>query len=275
MKKPLITPLITGILVAIIAFAVHCIVGDWCIRSSSGSTAAIGYIFLPFTAFIEAIPFFVFGFCAHYAVVKLRQRARIGYLFAAIAATLTALFIGISVYNAALWIAVDRVRTMPQAQHEEFLKYSIWRTNKYVLGALLEHPELSAESLYQIAMIPSPDLHQRFGAIPPIMGNNTKGLAVMRLVVLHPNVDERTLIELAKSPDQYVQGQVAGNSKTPVEILKHFYTMPSRDYLIDWGLARNPNTPVDILQELAKSSNEYTRRDATRNPGYIEKDLEE
>jgi len=50
-------------------------------------------------------------------------------------------------------------------------------------------------------MIPSPDLHRRMGAMPPIMGENTKGLAVMRLVVLHPNVEERTLIELAKSPD--------------------------------------------------------------------------
>ena len=275
MKKPLITPLITGIFVAIIAFVMHCIVGVWCIQSSSSSTAAIGYIFLPFTAFIEAIPYFVFGFCAHYAVVKLRQRARIGYLFAAIAVTLTALFIGSSIYNAALWIAVDRARTMPQAQHEAFLQDSFWRTNKYVLGALLEHPELSAESLHQIAMIPSSDLHQRFGAIPPIMGENTQGLAVMRLVVLHPNVDERALIELAKSPDQYVQGQVAGNPKTPVEILRHFYTMPSRDYLIDRGLARNPNTPADILQELAKSPNKYTRRYAENNPGYAEEDLEE
>ena len=260
-------PLITGILVAIVAFAVVCILGGWIIQSSSSSTAAIGFIFLPFEAFIIAIPFFVIGFCAHYAIVKLRQRARVGYLFAAIAAMLTALFISVFVYTLAIWIAVDRVRTMPQSQHEAFLKDSIWRTNKYVLGALLEHPELSAESLYQIAMIPSPDLHQRFGAIPPIMGKNTHGLAVMRLVVRHPNVDERTLIELAKSPDSYVQGDVAGNSKTPVEILRHFFNMPDRDYLIDWGLAQNPNTPADILHELAKSPDESTRRIVERNPG--------
>ncbi|MCL2005590.1 MAG: hypothetical protein FWG73_05435 [Planctomycetaceae bacterium] len=275
MKTSWITPFITGILVATVAFVVHWILGDWGIRSSSSSTAAIGYLFLPFTSIIGSIPFFAFGFCAHYAVVKLRQRARIGYFFATVAGVLATLFIGISIYNVTLWTAVDRVRTMPQAQHEAFLQDSFWRTNKYVLGALLEHPELSAESLYRIATIPSPDLHQRFYALPPIMGKNTRGLAVMRLVVLHPNVDERALIELAKSPDLYVQGQVAGNSKTPEEILRHFYTMPSRNYLIDWGLAENPNTPADILHELAKSHNEYTRRSAERNLGTVEEDLEE
>jgi hypothetical protein len=197
MKKPLLT----GLLVAIVAFALECILEDWYIRSSSSSTAAIGYIFLPFSAFITAIPFFVIGFCTHHAVVKLRQRARTGYLFAAVAASLTALFIGMSVNNLALLMAVNNVRTMPQSQHEAFLKDSFWRTNKYVLGALLENPDLSAESLYQIATIPSPDLHRRMGALPPIMGKNSKGLAVMRLVEGHSNVDERTLIELAKSPD--------------------------------------------------------------------------
>ena len=268
MKKPLIT----GILVAIVAFAVYCIYGAWCIQSSSSSTAAIGYIFLPFEAFITAIPFFVIGFCAHYAVVKIRQRARVGYIFAAIAATLTAYFIVANVNNLALLIAVNSVRTMPQSQHEAFLKDSLWRTNKYVLGALLENPDLSAQSLYQIATIPSSDLHQAMGAMPPIMGKNTKGLAVMRLVVGHPNVDERTLRELAKSPDHYVLGDVASNPKTPVEILQQFYNMTDRDYLIDWGLAWNKNTPTDILQELAKSPNEYTSRYATRNLGNVKKD---
>jgi len=271
MKKPWMT----GILVAIVAFAVNCILGDWYIRSSSGSTAGIGYIFLPFTAFIEAIPFFVIGFCTHYAVVKLRQRARIGYLFATIAATLIALYIGYSVNSLALLNAVNNVRTMPQAQHEAFLNDSIWRTNKYVLGALLENPDLSAESLHQIAMIPSPNLHERMGAMPPIMGENTKGLAVMRLVARHPNVEERTLIELAKSPDHYVLGDVALNPKTPVEILQHFYNMPSRDYLIDWGLAQNRNTPAGILRELAKSSNRSTPGIVKRNPSFVEENLEE
>ena len=262
MKSPFVRAMITGMIVAIVAAVVTCIVEVWCIRYSSSSTAAIGFIFLPFTAFIAAIPFFVFGFFAHYAVLKLRQRQRIGYLFAAIAVTLAILFIGSSANNLVLLIAVNNVRTMPQTQHETFLNNSLWRMNKYVLGALLENQNLSAESLHQIAMIPSPDLHDRMWAMPPIMGENKRELAVMRLVARHSNVEERTLIELAKSPDHYVLGSVAGNSKTPVEILQHFFNRADRDYLIDWGLARNPNTPVDILLELVKSSNEYTRRPA-------------
>ncbi|MGL4594075.1 MAG: hypothetical protein ACRCUY_05025 [Thermoguttaceae bacterium] len=267
-------PFTTGILVAIVGFVLDFILGHWCIQSSSSSTAAIGYIFLPFEAFIASIPFFVVGFCAHYAIVKLRQRSRIGYLFAAIAVIPIVLFLGEAVRTSALLLAVNSVRTLPQSQHKAFLDGSYWRTNEYVLGALLENPDLDATSLYQIAMIPSLDLHHRMGGLPPIMGKNTKGLAVMRLVVRHPHVDERTLVELANSPDLYVLGDVAGNRKTPVEILRHFFNMPSRDYLIDWGLAQNPNTPVDILQELAKSSNEYTRRFAVANPSFPKKGIE-
>ena len=132
MKKPLLT----GILVAIVAFVVYCVIEDWCIRYSSSSTAAIGYIFLPFVAFIQAIPFFVLGFCAHYGVVKLRQHARIGYLFATIAVILGTLYIGGYSYDLALWTATNNVRAMPQSQHDAFLNNSVWRTNKYVLGAL-------------------------------------------------------------------------------------------------------------------------------------------
>jgi hypothetical protein len=266
-------PWITGCFVAIIAFVVEFIIGVLCIKYSSSSTAAIGFIFLPFEAFIAAIPFFVIGFCTHYGVVKLRQHARIGYLFVTIAAVLTAYFIGTFVYNSALLRAVNNVRTMSPSQQSAFLDDSIWRTNKYVLGALLECSDLSAESLHQIAMIPSPDLHRRMWATPPIMGENRRGLAVMRLVALHPNVDVQTLVGLAKSPDRYVRGSVAGNSKTPVEILRHFYSMEGGGQLIDWGLARNPNTPVDILRELAKSSNQYTRRYVERNPGFSVEDL--
>lgn len=258
MKKSLLT----GVFLATVAFAVIFVLGVWSIQSSRNSTAAVGYIFLPFTAAIRAIPFFVIGFCAHYAIAQLCRRARIGYLFAAIAAALTALLIGVFIYNQALWRAVEGVRMMPQSQHEAFLKDSPWRTNKYVLGALLEAPDLSAESLNQIALIPSPDLHRRMGAMPPIMGKNNKGLAVMRLVIWHPNVDERTLTVLAKSPDHYVLGDLAGNPKTPVEILRQLFNMTGRDYLIDWGLAQNPNTPEDILRELAKSPDKYTRQSA-------------
>jgi hypothetical protein len=249
-----------------------CQTAIWSIQHSSSSTAAIGYIFLPFEAAITAIPFFVLGFCTHYAVVKLRQRARIGYFFAAIAATLTLFFVGTGVNKLALLAAVNNVRSMPQAQHEAFLGNSLWRTNKFVLGALLERPDLSSESLHRIAMIPSPELHQRMWATPPIMGKNQKGLAVMRLIVKHPNVDVQTLVELSKSPDPYVQGDVASNPKTPVEILRYFFNMPGRDYLMDWGLAQNPNTPADILLELSKSPDRYTPGMVERNPSFVKED---
>ena len=142
-------------------------------------------------------------------------------------------------------------------------------TNKHALGRLLEDPNLSAETLHQIASLPSPALHKRMMG----SGQNRKGLAVMRLVARHPNVEEQTLVLLAKSSDEYVRADVAMNSKTPVDILYRFYVL-QRDYLMEWGLAYNKNTPADILHDLATSPNEYTRSDVAKNPGTPIADLE-
>ncbi len=40
----------------------------------------------------------------------------------------------------------------------------------------------------------------------------------------------------------------------------------STEYLIEWGLALNPNLPVAVMQRLAASPNLYTRFNLTYNP---------
>ncbi len=103
------------------------------------------------------------------------------------------------------------------------------------------------------------------GSLFPMLGENRKGLAVMRLVARHPNVEVETLVRLAASADDYVLGDVVMNSKTPLEILRKAHRKGG--YLIEWGLAYNPKCPADILSALAESSNEYTRSPVAKNPG--------
>ena len=64
--------------------------------------------------------------------------------------------------------------------------------------------------------------------------------------------------------DCNVRRSAAGNPNTPVEVL----TELAKDS--DWGVRRNaagnPNTPVEVLTELAKDSNCDVRRNAAGNP---------
>ena len=153
-----------------------------------------------------------------------------------------------------------------------FLETSPFKENKYALNAILERQDLDAQTLYKIAKIPSPELHKRMGSSFPVMGKNTKGLAVMRLVAKHPNVDTQTLALLANSPDNYVLGDVAANPKTPPDSLAKL--IPKGGQLIGWGLAHNPNTPPEVLHTLSLSGNQYTRAYVAQNSGASQGDLE-
>jgi len=223
-------PFFTGLLFGVISFFIYCAWGFGQIDGSASSTACIAYFFLPIYAIGSiALPFFLIGFCAHYAMKKLRvsRRTWSGYFCIVITLALSMWFVDRYAQHLAheremaeVLKVVTEIREMPPSQYEDFLQNSPWRTNKYALSAFLEHSDLSADILYQIAQIPSAELHLRMGASPAIKGKNRKGLAVMRLVVLHPNVDERALALLAQSPDSYVQDTVARNPKTPVDIRK-------------------------------------------------------
>jgi len=150
---------------------------------------------------------------------------------------------------------VEEVRNLDREGVTRFLETSPFKTNKFALNAILERQDIDAQTLYKIAQIPSPELHKRMGSSFPVMGKNRKGLAVMRLVAKHPNVDAKTLVLLANSPDNYVLGDVAANPKTPPESLAKLVQKDGQ--LVDLGLARNPNTPPEALHDLAFSVKKY------------------
>jgi hypothetical protein len=136
--------------------------------------------------------------------------------------------------------------------------------NKFVLGAIALNPNATSAILHRIVSMKRPDLHERMGSLFDVLGQNTKGLAVMRLIAMHPNTSSEDLERLAVSTNEYVLGDVAGNAKLSELTLRKLADRGG--YLIEWGLAQNRSTPKDILSRLAESGNEYTRANVAANP---------
>ena len=266
---------ILGFFIALLSFVGIMVLGCFAISRSTSSTAAIGYIFLPFYGLVVAIPFFFFGYftgrVAEWMRSETREHEKKPYFAVAAAGILFCWFFWWMGSGLLSWKVVGDIAGMNDVQAAAFLEKSPFRENKYALNALLERKDLTADQLLAIAQIQDPDLHRKMGSLFPVMGNNRKGLAVMRLVANHPNVDDRTLRLLALSPDEYVLGDVASNEKTPADIILRF--SKARGYLMDSGLARNPKTPPEILHEFAQSDSQYTRASVAGNPNALPDDL--
>jgi len=234
---------------------------------STSSTAAIGIIFIPFYAAPFAVLFFIFGHCLPDLVNWLKgiptDLSVLMKLRAVVAVILLISGISYLIYGILLTITVNQVQTLNESGINKFLERSMFRNNKYALGALAQNPNALTQVLDQVALIPNPELHHQMWSVWPVMGGNGKGLAVMRLIAMHKNVSEATLVNLSKSPDDYVLSAVAANPKTPVSIIRELFG--KGDYLAQWGLAVNPNAPADILKKLAETGDQYARSSVASN----------
>lgn len=267
-------PVHTGLVLGVIGFLGTCVWVTWVIFQSTSSTACIGLIFMPFQALLMGGLFFAFGCCARYAMVAFQppRRPLLGLLAAGIALALMLPFLYWLGDGLILSYVARDVRSMAPSQIEQFLKTSPYKENKYALNALLEHRDLKPSTLYKIAQIPLPELHERMGSFFPVMGKNTKGFAVMRLVAQHPNADAQTLALLANSPNDAVLCDVAANPNTPQEVLLRLAKKESQS--IGYGLAANPNARPAILHALSESGNQYTRANVAGNKSTTPEDLE-
>lgn len=236
---------------------------------STSSTAAIGIIFIPVYAAPFAVLFFIFGYClpdlVNWLKGKITELSVLVKLRAVVAVILLISGISYLIYGILLTITVNQVQTLDESGINKFLERSMFRNNKYALGALAQNPNALTPVLDRVALIPNPELHHRMWSVWPVMEENGKGLAVMRLIAMHKNVSEATLVNLSKSPDDYVLSAVAANPKTPVSIIRELFA--KGDYLAQWGLAVNPNAPADILKKLGETGDQFARSSVARNSG--------
>lgn len=243
------------------------------IQNSTSSTAATGYIFLPLSVLVFGAPWFLVGVTVGYgyqSVTNTQIKDTLIFLLGVVFST-SYITYAVKQYREErnLITLVAAIEQMGTAEIDTFLTKSEYRENRFALGAVAQNNATSSAALARIADLPQPALHKAMGAAPEIMGENRKGLAVMRLVALHPNVTPEVLSALSYSPVDYVLNTVAGNPLTPVEDLERMFSEhqgTSSFYLIEWGLASNTKTPLWIIEQLAQSNNEYTLRYLKGNP---------
>ena len=271
-------PLRYGLILGAIGFVGAFIWGIWSVTQSlaSSSTAALGYLVVPVLSLIIAIPFFVLGYCLYYIVEVFKSSGKKRLLSFTLALSVSlALLIPFSFWvdsGLTLSRVVDEIDNLKAEEIEIFLEKSDYGENQYVLEAVVSRSDIDADLLHKIATINSPELHERpHGFFFPFWERSKKkrewlkrtDFAVMRVIAWHPNVDVRTLLVLANSPDDYVLGAVASNDKTPPDVLARL--LKKGGQTIYGGLASNPNSPPDVLHELSLMGDEYTRAAVARN----------
>ena len=254
----------TGLTVGIIGALATSILMVLSITRSTSSTAAIGFIFIPvyFAMFFAA--FFVWGYSIGTIRMWRESTARridlkIGLAFL-VAVGISVLLVGGLARGLLLTSITAKIQQVnTERELSEILENSLFKRNRFVLGGIAQNPAASAELLGSIARLDDPNLHEKMGSLFPLLGDNGKGLAVMRLVLRHRNVSPNTVEYLASSSQvDYVLGDVAGNPKAWIETLRSLEKR--QNYLIDWGLARNPRTPDDVFLKLLEREKYFTQR---------------
>ena len=240
------------------------------IFGSASSTAAIGFLLVPFIAAAAMALSGVWGLALGTVWHALRgtQRYYRAVLLLAWIVTLSLPAVtGWKVWEGfALERAVAETRAMDAAGLDRALEQSGWRDNRFYIGALAQNKAATPALLDRIARLPNPELTEPLGSLWDVKGDNVKGLSALRLVARHPNVGSTTLEYLAGIPraqELAVLSDVLRNGKTPMTVIERH--IDSKDPLVQTDLALNRNLPVAVIERLAKSPDRYVRMNLTWN----------
>jgi hypothetical protein len=240
------------------------------ILGSASSTAAIGFLLVPFIAAAAMALAGVWGLALGTVWYSLRGAKR--YFRAVL---LMAWVVALSIPGVAGWKvwegfalerAVAATRAMSAADLERAIEQSSWRDNRFYVGALAQNKAAAPALLDRIAKLPIADLTEPLGSLWDVQGDNRKGLSALRLVARHPNVSPATLEYLAGMPraqELAVLSDVLRNARTPMAIVMRH--VDSADELLQADLALNPNLPPAVMERLARSPNLYVRMNLTWN----------
>jgi hypothetical protein len=231
-----------GWIAGTLCFCFFLAAGILSISASKSSTAAVGYIFLPFYAAIAGLLGYLAGWCAGYFLVWYRSPAKTGRLPAIAAALVPVMMIILAAWA---WTASSHRSEMREAARNpntasEDLERLAQSTNEYVLGDVAGNPKLSESALRKLA--------------------NHGGYLVEWGLAHNPATPADILSRLAGSANENTRGFVAANSNAPADIL----TVLSKDRVehVRWSVAQNPSTPGSVIEVLLRDGNETVRRSA-------------
>jgi hypothetical protein len=217
---------------------------------STSSTAAIGILFVPFGMLFGGAVGAILGF-AVFQGMHLRESLRGGLRASVVALLSLALLVISVVYLAQQASRVQSFNRYRDADNAELLAAGAAANLKvkdyFVLSAIAANVKTPPVVLLNIARTPDPELHSKRHEWIDMFDRDT--LAVMRKVLRNPHSPVEVLPILSESPDEYVFADVCADKRTSQAILRE-RCAPRNQYLVQWSLAGNPNTPVDLLEAL-------------------------
>lgn len=179
------------------------VLGAKMILSQGSSSAGLGFVFLPFVAAAAAVPTGIWGAALGHVVAHLRGRAaepKLLFWLALLAAGSLPGVVAAEIWHGrSLERAVAATRGMGERELERAFDESRFARDKYFLGALAGNPAAGPALLERIASLEEPALHEPMWSLWDVMGENRRGIAVMRLVARHPNTPP-AVMERLKSP---------------------------------------------------------------------------
>jgi hypothetical protein len=241
------TPRRFGLIAGILCFCFFFAAGVLSISQSKSSTAAIGYVFLPFYAAIMSVLAFLAGWCVGYFLVWYRSPAKTGRMSAIAAALVPVILV---ILAGCAWttlshrrdaLAVMRLAARDANTAQEDLERLAASTNEYVLGDVAGNPKLSEATLRKLA--------------------NHGGYMVEGGLAHNRSTPGDILSRLAGSANEYTRGFVAANPNAPAEVLADLSKDGMKDVRL--SVAQNPSTPRSTIEVLLGDADETVRRLAT------------
>jgi len=253
MSRPVSAPPRSNVLV----FVLIAILLLYTIFRSASSTAAIGILFVPFGMLFGGAMGGILGF-AVFQAMHLRESLRNG-LRASLVALVSLALVALSVvYLARQAVRVQSFNRYRDADNADLLAAGAAENLKandyFILSAIAANAKTPPAVLLNIARTPDPELHRKRHEWIDMFDRDT--LAVMRKVLRNPHSPVEVLSILSGSTDDYVLAGVCADKRTPQAILRE-RCAPHNQYLVQWSLAGNPNTPVDLLEALPRVKDKY------------------
>ena len=257
-----------GIGVSLFFFALTFGAGYWAITQSRSSTAALGFLWLPFVSVIVGFLGLAFG---RWALGGEAHRARRTLGWVALAAALV--IAGISVREGMRTRRRNIVREGSYAAQMA----EITRNRALIAEAIASNP--ARERAYMDSSIRARMNDRAFllaalgsdsispGILDTLASSSDRGIALE--AVRNPSTPAETLrrvYEQKDYPDYFFQA-LAGNRNTPPEILRKLYENPGVISSLDIWLAGNPATPPDVLAQIsAKTTDKSVMTRLLANP---------
>ncbi len=227
------------------------------ILHQASSTAGIGLLFTPFVFGFCAVAWAAWVWCFHRAFFDHRLFGSeasssifrtLATVSAALLLVLTTATVGGELLRTARFLRLQSPGASPKVLERAYHRASTAEDSLH-LAAIAGNGATPPWILLELARSSDPLLHEKRSGWAQLVDDDS--LAVVRKVLRNPNAPDEIVGLLAKSLNDYVLGDVAGDRRADEEILRAI-DRRSDSYLVDWGLARNHNTPPEILERIAR-----------------------